>query len=126
MQDPSEVEEERRLCYVGITRAMEQLYITRSRKRGMFSAGDSGMGLFRDPSRFAFDLPKTILNQKGPDFLSGAWDNFESNDFEVDLDTSSDDPENSWSSFGSFKKKEKKTKSSEPFIIRTADELDQK
>lgn len=126
MQDPREVEEERRLCYVGVTRAMEELYITRSRKRGMFSAGDSGMGLFRDPSRFAYDLPKTILDQKGPDFLSGAWENFESNSFDIENGVGGDEEGSSWSSFSSFKKKEKKPRSSEPFLLRTADELDQK
>lgn len=123
MLDPREVEEERRLCYVGITRAMEQLYLTRSRKRGMFSAGDSGMGLFRDPSRFAFDLPKHLLDQKGPDFLSGAWDNFGYESEEVESDF---DPADEYSSFSTFGKKKKGAKSGETFILRTADQLNRK
>ena len=126
MLDPREVEEERRLCYVGITRAMSELYLTRSRKRGMFSAGDSGMGLFRDPSRFAFDLPKHLLQQKGPDFLSGAWDAFEMDDFEESRNIDDNEASDSWTSFGSFKKKNKPEKKSGGFIIKTADEINNK
>lgn len=126
MMDPRDVEEERRLCYVGITRAMEELYLTRSRKRGMFSAGDSGMGLFRDPSRFAFDLPKPLLKQKGPDFLSGAWDAFDMNPEESGERRVELDEETGWSRFGDQKKKHKEERGPASFVLRTADELDQK
>ena len=57
------VSEERRLCYVGMTRAMEKLYLTRARRRGMFSAG-GGFGFSsgsREPSRFAFDVPASCF-----------------------------------------------------------------
>ncbi len=49
-----EVEEERRLCYVAMTRARERLYLTRARVRRVFGAE----GLFRPPSRFLFELPE--------------------------------------------------------------------
>lgn len=50
--DPGAIEEERRLCYVGMTRAMEQLYITLARRRMIF-----GRTEVRVPSRFVGELP---------------------------------------------------------------------
>jgi DNA helicase II / ATP-dependent DNA helicase PcrA len=59
------VEEERRLCYVGITRAMRKLHLTRAMKRGMFSAGQSfGLSMFREPSRFLMDMPGSFLREE--------------------------------------------------------------
>ena len=73
LHDPIGLEEERRLCYVGITRAMQRLYISRAFTRGMFSAGGFGMsGMFRDASRFAYDLPEDLLEHRGHEFLMGA------------------------------------------------------
>ncbi|MCB0332495.1 MAG: UvrD-helicase domain-containing protein [Bdellovibrionales bacterium] len=66
------VSEERRLCYVGMTRAMKQLYITRAKHRGMFSAGGGfgfGSGM-REPSRFVFDIPPSCLSEGVDEFLS--------------------------------------------------------
>lgn len=54
-EDPNQIEEERRLCYVGITRAKEQLYLTRAFRRG-FRGHDQA----RDPSRFLADLPSAL------------------------------------------------------------------
>lgn len=48
------MDEERRLCYVGFTRAMERLYLTRSRVRRLYGVD----GIVRDPSRFLLDLPQ--------------------------------------------------------------------
>ena len=65
--DPVAVEEERRLCYVGVTRAMQTLYLSRATKRGMFAVSDE-MGIssrFRRPSRFLLDIPQTFLQAKG-------------------------------------------------------------
>ncbi len=50
--DPGEMEEERRLCYVGITRAMDLLYLTRSYRRFSFGAQSAN-----PPSRFLSDIP---------------------------------------------------------------------
>ncbi|MSQ33582.1 MAG: AAA family ATPase [Dehalococcoidia bacterium] len=54
--DPAQMEEERRLCYVGITRAKERLYLLRARHRA--SGGPSGPN---PPSRFLADIPERLL-----------------------------------------------------------------
>jgi len=51
-----EVEEERRLCYVGMTRAMEKLYLTHARRRRVY-----GDYQFNPPSRFLGEIPPTAL-----------------------------------------------------------------
>jgi DNA helicase-2/ATP-dependent DNA helicase PcrA len=59
----SGVEEERRLCYVGITRAKKKIYLTYTNRRGMFSAGSS-FGTadgWREASRFLQDIPNCFL-----------------------------------------------------------------
>jgi DNA helicase-2/ATP-dependent DNA helicase PcrA len=67
--DETQLEEERRLCYVGITRAMQQLYLTRALSRGMFaSGGDSMGGLYREPSRFLSDIPHALTEQSGLEY----------------------------------------------------------
>jgi len=48
-----EMEEERRLCYVGITRAMDSLYLTHSLQRTLFGSTSYNM-----PSRFIQEIPK--------------------------------------------------------------------
>lgn len=52
MYDPSEIEEERRLAYVGITRAKEKLYLLNTRSRMVF-----GSTKYNPPSRFLKELP---------------------------------------------------------------------
>ncbi|MFA7249580.1 MAG: UvrD-helicase domain-containing protein [Dehalococcoidia bacterium] len=52
LDDPAQMEEERRLCYVGMTRARERLYLTRARRRFMF-----GQVRGNPASRFLRDLP---------------------------------------------------------------------
>ncbi len=54
---PEELEEERRLAYVGFTRAMRRLYLVRARRRSYF--GDSAP---TDPSRFLEDIPQELLH----------------------------------------------------------------
>jgi DNA helicase-2/ATP-dependent DNA helicase PcrA len=75
--DEGTVDEERRLCYVGVTRAMRHLYITRAKMRGMFSSGGSfgsGSGSYRDVSRFAKDMPEANLKHTNEKFNSfSAW-----------------------------------------------------
>ncbi len=57
--EPEEMEEERRLFYVGITRAKEKLFLVRAMRRG-------GRGFSEDqvPSRFLRDIPATLIGSK--------------------------------------------------------------
>ena len=50
--EPAEMEEERRLCYVGMTRARERLFLTMARRRRLFGQYDN-----TSPSRFFTELP---------------------------------------------------------------------
>jgi DNA helicase-2/ATP-dependent DNA helicase PcrA len=72
IDDPRELEEERRLCYVGITRAMNVLYLTRSYYRGMFAAGGQGGGGARIASRFVKDIDPISMNAVGTERSQGA------------------------------------------------------
>ena len=54
--DESEVEEERRLCYVGITRAKDYLYLTYASQRLYF-----GKSSLNEPSRFLADIPADLV-----------------------------------------------------------------
>jgi len=54
--DEAEVEEERRLCYVGITRAKDYLYITYASQRLYF-----GKSSLNEPSRFLADIPSDLV-----------------------------------------------------------------
>ncbi len=61
--DPAQLEEERRLCYVGMTRAKEHLYLIRASRRsfGRTSAGFGGG--HNPPSRFLADIPLELIAQ---------------------------------------------------------------
>ena len=62
--DPDDLEEERRLFYVGMTRAKEKLYLLYAQSRHRFGRGEFG-GSFRSmPSRFISELPKKLIRQK--------------------------------------------------------------
>jgi ATP-dependent exoDNAse (exonuclease V) beta subunit len=63
LEDPAAIEEERRLCYVGITRAMKKLFLTRCVHREMFSAGSGfgSTGSYRLASRFLRDIPSEVV-----------------------------------------------------------------
>jgi DNA helicase-2/ATP-dependent DNA helicase PcrA len=54
--DTQQLEEERRLAYVGVTRAKEMLYITYADKRLYF-----GQQVSNPPSRFLIDIPQELL-----------------------------------------------------------------
>lgn len=59
-KDGSEsIEEERRLFYVAVTRAMDRLYLCRSKRRGM-----RGKQVARTPSRFLSELPEELLEER--------------------------------------------------------------
>ncbi|RCL35778.1 MAG: DNA helicase II [SAR86 cluster bacterium] len=61
MENASQLEEERRLCYVAITRAMEKLYITHTESRRLH-----GSDTFNPPSRFIREIPKELINEIRP------------------------------------------------------------
>ena len=56
--DPAELEEERRLCYVGLTRAEERLYLTRAWSRNLW-----GQNNFNGPSRFLAEIPEDLTTK---------------------------------------------------------------
>ncbi len=59
LENPLEMEEERRLCYVGITRAKENLWLLYTRNRRIFGQSLTGV-----PSRFFRDIPLNILEKR--------------------------------------------------------------
>ncbi len=60
LDDPRQMEEERRLAYVGITRAKQHLYLVGARRRTVF--GNVQMNL---PSRFVQDIPASLIRLDG-------------------------------------------------------------
>lgn len=58
LMDRSELEEERRLCYVGMTRAKEKLHLTYARRRLFF-----GQRTANTVSRFVLELPEHVISQ---------------------------------------------------------------
>lgn len=58
LEEPGRLEEERRLCYVGITRAMEKLMITYAESRRLH-----GSETFNTPSRFIREIPAELLQE---------------------------------------------------------------
>jgi DNA helicase-2/ATP-dependent DNA helicase PcrA len=65
--DEGGLEEERRLCYVGITRAMRDLYMTHARRRNVFGSVAPGL-----PSRFLQELPGELLDEESRPAPRGA------------------------------------------------------
>jgi DNA helicase-2/ATP-dependent DNA helicase PcrA len=59
--DPNGLEEERRLCYVGITRAKQTLYITYAEQRRLH-----GMDNYSQPSRFISEIPAEHVEEVRP------------------------------------------------------------
>jgi DNA helicase-2/ATP-dependent DNA helicase PcrA len=57
---PEQVEEERRLAYVGFTRAMRRLYLVRATRRSIF-----GETQYTEPSRFLDDIPPHLISLNG-------------------------------------------------------------
>lgn len=60
LMNPDEIGEERRLAYVGITRAKEKLYLTKTRTRMLF-----GSTSYNKESRFASEIPDSLLKRTG-------------------------------------------------------------
>ena len=61
MDDPARLEEERRLCYVGMTRAMEKLCLTYAEVRRQY-----GREQYHRPSRFLAELPHDLIHAVRP------------------------------------------------------------
>jgi DNA helicase-2/ATP-dependent DNA helicase PcrA len=59
MTDPDELEEERRLCYVAITRAKERLFLSHAKQRMLY-----GRTSFNRPSRFLGEIPEECLEER--------------------------------------------------------------
>jgi DNA helicase-2/ATP-dependent DNA helicase PcrA len=58
VEEPGRLEEERRLCYVGITRAKKHLYITYAETRRLH-----GSDMYQSPSRFIAEIPKELTEE---------------------------------------------------------------
>jgi DNA helicase-2/ATP-dependent DNA helicase PcrA len=61
VEEPGRLEEERRLCYVGITRARKQLVLTCAERRRVF-----GSETYCLPSRFIDEIPKKLIDEVRP------------------------------------------------------------
>ncbi len=68
----SELEEERRLMYVGVTRAQDKLYLTHAKRRQMY-----GEYKYYNPSRFLGEIPPQLL-ERNEDFSMGGTSTFRS------------------------------------------------
>jgi DNA helicase-2/ATP-dependent DNA helicase PcrA len=58
LEDPKALEEERRLCYVGVTRAMRKLFMTYAEVRRTY-----GKEAYHRPSRFLHEIPVELVNE---------------------------------------------------------------
>ena len=67
--EPEEIEEERRLCYVAMTRAMRRLYFTATQRRMLFGKTSSSM-----PSRFIREIGSDNIETHEPAFRYGGFD----------------------------------------------------
>jgi DNA helicase-2/ATP-dependent DNA helicase PcrA len=76
LDDATQLEEERRLAYVGITRAKERLFLSHAWQRATWGPGGGGPSV---PSRFLFEIPADLM--EGPHLQPG-----EGSDAAYDLD----------------------------------------
>ena len=77
-EDEAELEEERRLCYVGITRAKRRLVLTSAARRRVFGEYQS-----TDPSRFIDEIPTELIEEAPSTFLAPqtSFSNFRANPY---------------------------------------------
>jgi DNA helicase-2/ATP-dependent DNA helicase PcrA len=100
--DDAELEEERRLCYVGITRAKEKLYFSYARQRMTYGFSNQAL-----PSRFLSEIDRQLLQTKR----------------EFDLESLAY-PQNSYRSFAKKKTSSSKGTHNEPRLIVDEDAID--
>ncbi len=82
MYNPGDIEEERRLAYVGITRAKEKLYISTARTRLLFGSTSRN-----SQSRFLREIPESLIEHTGASTLASGFSSSErrsNNDFSSD------------------------------------------
>ena len=82
LEDSTAIEEERRLCYVGMTRAQEQLVVTAARRRRRFGGGSSEL---MSPSRFLKEIPKDVL-QEASHYSSPVWDTIDGHGMDLQVE----------------------------------------
>jgi DNA helicase-2/ATP-dependent DNA helicase PcrA len=70
LQDPTQMEEERRLCYVGMTRAMDTLIMTRARYRRRYGNDSPESSM---PSRFLEEVPSKLIEDMTPPSYGNAY-----------------------------------------------------
>ncbi|HEY9818521.1 MAG TPA: DNA helicase PcrA [Candidatus Obscuribacterales bacterium] len=68
LDDPASLEEERRLCYVGITRAKERLFLSHASERRLYGSRESA-----SPSLFLAELPRDLLLTSSDRALPEKW-----------------------------------------------------
>lgn len=81
MMDLQELEEERRLCYVAVTRAMEKLFLTSACSRLYFGNIQSNL-----PSRFLAEVPQELISNLGYNYSTGFGKSSQVEDFLDDMD----------------------------------------
>jgi DNA helicase-2/ATP-dependent DNA helicase PcrA len=122
--EPKELEEERRLCYVGITRAKEHLFMTCAKQRTIF-----GSTSCNNPSRFLKEIPvdmldgaKEALEQKSSRFDDQDRYSMEKNEWKYGTGRISRESfGNTKPSYGSFGSSESSGSTSSAFQFRSAD-----
>jgi DNA helicase-2/ATP-dependent DNA helicase PcrA len=67
-EDEDELEEERRLCYVGMTRARQRLVLTAAARRRVFGEYQSS-----EPSRFIDEVPQELLERAAPAYSGSSY-----------------------------------------------------
>ena len=67
-ENPQELSEERRLAYVGLTRARQRLLVTRAETRSMW-----GQPQYNPPSRFLSEIPENLINWENSGSFSGGF-----------------------------------------------------
>ena len=120
---PSEMEEERRLMYVGITRAKKNLFLSCAKRRKMW-----GDYKYYNPSRFISEIPETLIDIEESEYISGSASQAQSYTFKKAVDTiksrhNTENPDGSIKSVTSFGKNfvapQKRVQHNTSFVIKS-------